>query len=71
MKNDYAIVVRYSAEDACYIADIPDLRFCTAHGETPQEALAEVIIAKGLWLETALKYGKPIPEPQSYTAKVA
>ena len=62
--RDYHINVFYSQEDECYIADIPDLRFCTAHGDTPDEALREVLIAKALWLESAQANGKPIPEPK-------
>ena len=62
--QDYFISIFYSAEDEGYIADIPDLRFCSAFGETPEEALREVQQAKALWLETARASGKPIPQPQ-------
>ena len=62
--QDYHINIFYSQEDECYIADIPDLRFCTAHGDTPDEALHEVLIAKALWLESAQTTGKPIPQPK-------
>jgi predicted RNase H-like HicB family nuclease len=34
------INLMWSAEDACWIADVPDLRYCSAHGDTPKEALA-------------------------------
>jgi predicted RNase H-like HicB family nuclease len=44
-----------------YIADIPDLQYCSAFGDTPEEALKEVQIAKAAWLETARAEGKPIP----------
>jgi predicted RNase H-like HicB family nuclease len=62
--NDYHINVFWSDEDACYIADIPDLKYCSAHGTTPQEALGEVLIARDLWLEVAAEEGKPIPPPR-------
>ena len=45
--KDYHINIFYSEEDGGYIADIPDLRFCSAFGHSQQEALAEVLIAKG------------------------
>lgn len=61
--ENYFISIFYSEEDAGYIADIPDLRFCSAFGETPEEALREVQIAKEAWLETARKSGKLIPKP--------
>jgi predicted RNase H-like HicB family nuclease len=62
--KDYHINIFYSEEDEGYIADIPDLRFCSAFGETPEEALREVQIAKAAWLEAARAEGKPIPLPR-------
>lgn len=62
--QDYFISIFYSEEDEGYIADVPDLRFCSAFGETPEKALQEVQIAKAAWLEAARKSGKPIPQPQ-------
>ena len=53
-----------SEEDGGYIADIPDLKYCSAFGETEEEALQEVLEAKAAWLETATTQGKPIPEPK-------
>lgn len=61
--HDYFISIFYSEEDGGYIADIPDLRFCSAFGETPEEALRQVQIAKAAWLETARESNKPIPVP--------
>lgn len=62
--NDYHINIFYSQEDGEYIADIPDLKYCSASGATPEEALREVLVAKSLWLEAAQKNGKPIPPPR-------
>ncbi len=62
--KDYHINIFYSNEDEAYIADIPDLKYCSAHGATPEEALAEVLIARDLWLEVAREEGMPIPEPR-------
>jgi len=59
---NYNINIFYSEDDEGYIADIPDLRFCSAFGETPEKALAELIIAKQLWLEEAQESGMKIPE---------
>lgn len=61
--KDYHINIFYSEQDEGYIADIPDLRFCSAFGNTPTEALAELQVAKAAWLEAARIEGKPIPEP--------
>lgn len=62
--RDYHINLFYSEEDGAYVADIPDLRSCSAFGDTPQEALAEVLIARDLWLESARELGRPVPEPR-------
>ena len=62
--KDYHINIFYSEEDGGYIADIPDLEYCSAFGATPAEALAEVEIAKSLWLEAARAEGKHIPLPK-------
>lgn len=62
--KDYHINVFYSEEDEGYIADIPDLKNCSAFGETPGQALEEVILAKNAWLEAAKANNKPIPPPQ-------
>ena len=61
--KDYHINIFYSEEDEEYIADIPDLRYWSAFGETPAEALQELEIAKALWLEIAKEQGKAIPLP--------
>jgi predicted RNase H-like HicB family nuclease len=62
--KDYHINIFYSSDDEGNIADIPDLPACSAFGETPDEALREVAIAKTAWLEAARKEGKPIPKPK-------
>jgi predicted RNase H-like HicB family nuclease len=62
--KDYQIIIFYSEEDECYVADIPDLKYCSAFGSTPEEALKEVLIGKELWLETSRDLGKPIPPPK-------
>ncbi|MGA9582145.1 MAG: type II toxin-antitoxin system HicB family antitoxin [Allosphingosinicella sp.] len=71
----YHINVFWSDEDDCWIADVPDLRYCSAHGESPREAAAEAEVAVALWLEVARETGMPIPEatyrPSSRTDKEA
>lgn len=49
--------------DADYIAEVEELKGCSAFGETPEMALREIKTAMKLWLETARKHGKPIPLP--------
>ncbi len=62
--KDYHINIFYSEEDEGYIADIPDLEACSAFGDTPAEALAQVELAKAAWLDAAQTEGKPIPDPK-------
>ena len=62
--KDYHINIFYSDDDEGYIADIPDLEACSAFGDTPEDALNQVQVAKALWLEAARAGGKPIPEPK-------
>jgi predicted RNase H-like HicB family nuclease len=60
--KDYHINIFFSEEDEGYIADIPDLHHCSAFGETPDEALRQVLMAKAAWMESATAHSKPIPE---------
>ena len=59
--SDYHINVFYSEEDGGYIADIPDLKSCSAFGRTPDEALREVQIAKKAWLAPVYELAWPFP----------
>ena len=61
--KDYHINIFYSDEDEGYIADIPDLAYCSAYGNTPNEALRAVQDAMSAWIESAKENGKPIPKP--------
>ena len=62
--KDYHINIFYSDKDECYVADIPDLKYCSAFGDTPQEALKEVMVAKKIWLQTAKEEGMKVPQPK-------
>ncbi len=56
--NNYHINIFYSIDDEGDIADIPDLKYCSAFGETQQKAFEEILITKELWLEAAKKENK-------------
>ena len=62
--KDYHINIFFSDEDGGYVADIPDLEACSAFGNTPDEALAEVQKAKAAWLKAARAARKPVPAPR-------
>jgi predicted RNase H-like HicB family nuclease len=54
----------WSDEDKAWIADAPDLKSCSAFGDTPEEALHELEVAIEAWLAAAREKGLPIPEPR-------
>lgn len=61
--NRYVTKIYWSDEDEAFVAEIPALPGCVAHGETMEEAAREIGIACELWLESAARHGDPIPEP--------
>ena len=60
----YEIIIYWSREDKAFIAEVPELPGCLAHGETPETALKNAKEAIQLWIETAKKFGDPVPEPK-------
>lgn len=64
MSARYHINLFWSAEDECWVADVPDLRFCSAFGDSPEAAVREVQVAMQAWLASAQEHGDPIPEPR-------
>ena len=60
----YEIILYWSNEDSCFIAEVPELRGCMSHGNTQEEALREIQVAMDLWIETAQEFGDPIPAPK-------
>lgn len=61
--SEYSVFIKYDSNDKIYVANIPELPGCMAHGSTREQALKEIETAKELWIETALEDGLPIPEP--------
>ncbi len=57
----YHIDLFYSPRDECWIANVPDLEFCSAHGETPEEAAREIRIAMDGWLQSWLDEHDELP----------
>lgn len=59
-----------SAEDEAWVADVPDLAYCSATGATPHEAVAEVEVAIEAWLGAAESSGRVVPTPSARSAQV-
>lgn len=60
----YEIIIYWDDIDRCYIADVPELPGCKAHGNSYDEALLQIKEAITLWVDTAVEFGDPIPEPK-------
>ena len=60
----YETIIYWSNEDNAFIAEVPELPGCMAHGDTQQEALSSACSAIELWLDVAREHGDSIPEPK-------
>lgn len=65
----YPIHVFWSGEDQAWVADVPDLPYCSATGDTPHEVVAEVETAIQACLEAARSSGRPVPTPSTRAAQ--
>lgn len=62
--HKYEVIIYWSAEDDAFVADVPELPGCMAHGPTQEDALGNAQDAVQLWIDTAREYGDPVPEPK-------
>ena len=62
----YEIVIYWDNDDMIFVAEVPDLPGCMAHGKSQAEAAHNVGDAIELWLQTAKEFGDPIPEPSEH-----
>lgn len=65
MTDDYEILVVWSDEDAAFVAEVPELPGCMAHGDQPDQALAKGREAIALWIEMAGEVGRVVPSPKA------
>jgi predicted RNase H-like HicB family nuclease len=64
----YSVLIQYDGRDNIYVASIPELSGCIAHGKTQEDAMSEIRIALELWMETATETGISIPKPMLYAS---
>ena len=66
MKPDYRyeVIIYWSEEDQAFLAEVPELPGCMADGATYADAVSNVEVVIGEWIETAQRLGRPIPEPK-------
>ena len=62
--NQYEVIIYFSKEDNAFIAEVPELPGCIAHGSSNEIALKNVNQAMELWLETAKEFNDFIPTPK-------
>jgi predicted RNase H-like HicB family nuclease len=62
--NKYEIILYWSEDDGAYIAEVPELLGCMAHGPTQVEALSSANEAILLWIDTARENGRAVPQPK-------
>lgn len=60
----YEIILYWSNEDDVFIAEVPELPGCIAHGDTQEETLRNINDAMELWIDTARERGRTVPEPK-------
>ncbi len=74
MKNGnapkYEITIYWDDDDKIFVAEVPELPGCMAHGKTQIEAVRNIADASELWLETAKEFGDTIPEPRRHQLAV-
>lgn len=64
MNWKYEVIIYWSNDDSAFIAEVPELPGCMAHGETQSKALKSANEAIALWLNTAQELGRVVPEPK-------
>ncbi len=69
--HKYEIIIYWSTEDGVFIAEVPELPGCMAHGASHEAALQNVNEAIRLWIDTAKEFGDPIPEPKGQRLMLA
>lgn len=67
----YEIIIYWSKEDQVFVADVPELPGCMAHGETQEASLKNINAAIQLWIDTAKEFGDPVPEPKGQRLMLA
>lgn len=60
--DKYEIIIYWSQDDKAFIAEVPELPGCMAHGKTHAAALSNVREAMRLWIKTAKEFGDDVPK---------
>ena len=69
--HKYEIIIYWSQEDRVFVAEVPELPGCIAHGNSQEVALKNVHEAVQLWIDTAKEFGEPVPKPKGQRLMLA
>jgi len=61
--HKFGVFIYWSTRDDAFVAEVPELPGCMAHGDSLQSALEHVQHAMDLLIDTARELGNPVPEP--------
>ncbi len=64
MNYRYEVIIYWSSADGVFVAEVPELPGCMAHGDSQEAAIRNVKEAMELWIDTATEFGDPVPEPK-------
>ena len=62
--HKYEIILYWSNANRAFVAEVPELPGCMAHGDSQEKALKRANEAIQLWIDTAREHGDPVPEPK-------
>ena len=62
--HKYEIILYWSNEDRAFVAEVPELPGCMAHGDSQEAALKRAKVAMQLWIDAAREHGDPVPPPK-------
>ena len=71
MMQKYEIIIYWSDDDKVFVAEVPELPGCAAHGDSPDAALSSCKDAIDLWIDTAKESGRPVPAPKGRRLRLA
>ena len=63
-ESKYEVILYWDRDDGIFVAEVPELPGCIAHGSTKSKAIQSAENAISLWLKTADEDGISIPEPR-------
>ncbi len=62
--HKYEIILYWSNENQAFIAEVPELPGCMAHGDDQESALRNIKDAMEFWIERAEELERLVPQPK-------